>query len=492
MTVNGKEPMVHAVCVPFAAQGHITPMLQLAKFLNSKGIYITFVNTQHNHHCMLSSNGPDSLKGTSSFRFETFPDGLPPSNANGFRDVFPLLLSLRVNCPQPFMELLYRINDPSTGSPPITLIISDIHMPFARDVARMFGDCPLVLFYPPSPCSFLAYAHLDNLLDKDILPFKGPDFMSDGSLNKKPENLAPSMKGIQLKDFPSFIRSTDKDHPLFKYMRDLVERAYGVPLIFNTFKALDQEILNDISNLLVSSPIYTIGPLHCLANNLAQDNTELGSLGCNLWKEDIKTLEWLDSKEPNSVLYVSFGTTLFMTNEQLIEFSWGLANSKYPFLWIIRPDMVIGGGSSIIPPEFLDEVKDRGMLSSWCAQEKVLNHPSVKVYLSHSGWNSTLESISSGVPLICWPSYADQPINCWYSCEKLGVGLEMEGITRRDVEEIITEAMDSKKGKEIKKRTMEWKSLVKEAISLRGSSTLECDRFMNYLLSLKDQNNISN
>ncbi|KAK9713476.1 hypothetical protein RND81_06G029900 [Saponaria officinalis] len=492
MTVNEKEVKVHAVCVPFPAQGHITPMLQLAKFLNSKGFYITFVNTEHNHHCMLRSNGPNSLNGTSNFKFETFPDGLPPSDTHVFRDVFPLLRSLRVNCPNPFMELLHRINDPSAASPSITLILSDVHMPFARDVARQFGDCPIVLFYPPSACSFLAYAQLDTLLDRGVLPFKDVDFMTDGSLNTKPEELAASMSGIQLKDFPSFIRSTDKDHPLFTYMRNLVERSKGVPLIFNTFKALDHNLIDDISKLLISSPVYTVGPLHCLANNLTSHSVELGSIGCNLWKDDTQSLQWLDSKKPNSVIYVSFGTTLFITNEQLIEFSWGLANSKYNFLWVIRPDIVIGG-SSVIPPEFLDEVKDRAMITSWCAQEKVLKHPSIKVYLSHSGWNSTLESISSGVPLICWPSYADQPINCWYACKKLGIGLEMKGVVERgEVEEIIRDAMDGENGEEIKKNVMEWKKLSEEAISFSGSSNLDCDKFIKYVISLNDKKNVLN
>ncbi|KAK9697880.1 hypothetical protein RND81_08G066800 [Saponaria officinalis] len=489
VAVNERGSEVHAVCVPFPLQGHITPMLQLAKLLNSKGFYITFVNTEHNQNCMVKSNGPNSFKGTSSFKFETFPDGLPVSNTGSFREVHPLIRSLRVNCPQPFMNLLHRINDTSGGSPPITLIISDIFIPFARNAAYELGNCSLVMFYPPSACSLLAYAQLDTLLDKDILPFKDPNFTTNGSLNMELNELSPSMNGIRLKDFPSLIRSTEKDHRLFKYFKHIIRSCDGVPLIFSTFEALDREILDDLSKFVAATAMYTIGPLHCIANNLAQENDELGSMGFNLWKEDTKTLEWLDSKKPNSVIYVSFGTTSFLTNEQLVEFSWGLANSKYNFLWIVRPD-IVKGGSSIIPPGFLDEVKDRAMLTSWCAQEKVLKHPSIKVYLSHSGWNSILESTSSGVPLICWPSYADQPTNCWFACKKMGVALEMEGaVERGKVEEIIREAMDGEKGKEIKKNAMEWKRLSEEAISSSGSSSLDCDRFVDYALSLKKKEN---
>ena len=99
-----------------------------------------------------------------------------------------------------------------------------------------------------------------------------------------------------------------------------------------------------------------------------------------------------------------------MTNEQLVEFAWGLANSKQDFLWIIRPDLV-KGVSAVLPEEFLEETRERGKLASWCPQEKVLGHSAVGGFLTHCGWNSTIESISSGVPMICWPFFADQQTN---------------------------------------------------------------------------------
>ncbi|KAK3016292.1 hypothetical protein RJ639_007612 [Escallonia herrerae] len=67
----------HAVCIPFPAQGHINPMLKLAKLLHRKGFHITFVHTEFNHQRLLKSRGPDALRGLSSFRFETIPDGIP-------------------------------------------------------------------------------------------------------------------------------------------------------------------------------------------------------------------------------------------------------------------------------------------------------------------------------------------------------------------------------------------------------------------------------
>ncbi|CAI9291519.1 unnamed protein product [Lactuca saligna] len=106
-----------------------------------------------------------------------------------------------------------------------------------------------------------------------------------------------------------------------------------------------------------------------------------------------------------------------MSHQYLLEFCWGLAKSNCPFLWIIRPDLV-DGKSVVLPPEFLEEISSRGMLASWCPQEQVLYHPSIGGFLTHSGWNSTIESISSGVPMICWPFFAYQLTNCWSCCNK--------------------------------------------------------------------------
>ncbi|KAI3952377.1 hypothetical protein MKX01_005244 [Papaver californicum] len=110
-------------------------------------------------------------------------------------------------------------------------------------------------------------------------------------------------------------------------------------------------------------------------------------------------------------MYVNFGSITVMTTQQLVECAWGLANSKHNFLWIIRPGLVVGELASL-PVEFTEETKERGLLASWCPQEDVLHHASIAGFLTHCGWNSTLESLSCGVPLICWPFFGDQQTNC--------------------------------------------------------------------------------
>lgn len=100
------------------------------------------------------------------------------------------------------------------------------------------------------------------------------------------------------------------------------------------------------------------------------------------------------------MVYVNFGSIAVMIVQQLTEFAWGLANSKKPFLWIIRLD-VIAGDSATLPPDFVTETKEKGKLASWCPQGEVMKHLAIGGFLTHNGWNSTIESISSAVPMIC-------------------------------------------------------------------------------------------
>jgi hypothetical protein len=187
------------------------------------------------------------------------------------------------------------------------------------------------------------------------------------------------------------------------------------------------------------------------------------------------------------VIHVNFGSITVITPQQLVEFGWGLANSKHPFLWIIRPDLVVGE-SEIFPPEFELETKERSLIASWCPQEEVLNHPSVGGFLTHCGWNSTIEGLCAGVPLLCWPFFADQQTNCKYSCNEWGIGMEINNdVKREEVEKIVRDLMEGDKGKIMKKKVLEWKKLAEEATDPLGSSSINLNNFMSEVLLSKGQ-----
>ncbi|XVF39538.1 hypothetical protein PTKIN_Ptkin01aG0042300 [Pterospermum kingtungense] len=479
----------HAVCIPFPAQGHINPMLKVAKLLHHRGFHITFVNTEFNHKRLLKSRGPDALDGLPSFRFETIPDGLPPpTNADATQDIISLCEATSRTCLPHFKKLVHKLNDSSSGdiiNPPVSCIVSDGAMSFTLDVAEELG-VPEVLFWTTSACGYLGYCYLRQLKEKGYIPLQDESDLTNGYLDTVIDWI-PAMKGIRLKDLPSFLRTTDPDFFMLNFIfRELERTRKASAIILNTFEDLEHEVLRALSSVLLP-PIYSIGPLHIPLNHQVHDN-DSKQLGSNLWKEEPECLQWLDSKDPNSVVYVNFGSITVMTPDQLTEFAWGLANSNQTFLWVIRPDLV-DRDSAIVPPEFVTETKDRGLLASWCPQEQVLSHPSVGGFLTHSGWNSTIESISSGVPMICWPFFAEQQTNCWFACNEWGISMEINSDVKRDeVGRLVRELMVGEKGKEIKKKALEWKRMAEEATtSSDGSSSKNLDQLINHvLLSSRD------
>lgn len=162
----------HAVCVPFPAQGHINPMLKLAKLLHFKGFHITFVNTEYNHKRLLKSRGTNSLDGLPDFQFETIPDGLPPSDvADATQDIPSLCKYTSQTAFAPFRDLIAKLN--SSGIvPQVTCIVSDAIMSFTLDAAEEFG-IPDALFWTPSACGVLGYTKCRSLLERGSIPVEG-------------------------------------------------------------------------------------------------------------------------------------------------------------------------------------------------------------------------------------------------------------------------------------------------------------------------------
>ncbi|XP_021713444.1 7-deoxyloganetin glucosyltransferase-like [Chenopodium quinoa] len=461
----------HAICVPYPAQGHITPMLQFAMLLHSNGFHITFVNTIYNHNRFLHSRGPHSLDGLPSFRFESIPDGLPlPSEGSveATQDIPELCRSTSKTCLGPFRDLITKLN--KEGGPRVTCIVADGCMSFTMKAAEEFG-IPEVAFWTMSGCGYLAYVHYRTLADRGLTPLKDERCITNGYLDTKVK--IPGMKNIRLKDLPSFIRTTDPDDIMFNFLVNSVEESSKASaIIINTFESLEQEVLDSLRSIQHLPPIYSIGSLELLIDQMIPKHDAIRSINSSLWKEELGCIEWLNKKEPNSVVYVNFGSIAKITQNQLIEFAWGLANSKKQFLWIIRPDIVVDENSPTLLHDFVVETKERGMLASWCSQKDVLKHKAVGGFLTHSGWNSTLETINGGVPVISWPFFAEQQTNCRYSCVEWKIGMEIGSEAKRDeIEKLVTELMEGKKGKEMKKRAMEWKIKAEEAAKKPSGSS---------------------
>ncbi|XP_010477495.1 PREDICTED: UDP-glycosyltransferase 85A2-like [Camelina sativa] len=474
---NAQKP--HVVCVPYPAQGHINPMMKMAKLLDAKGFHVTFCNTVYNHNRLLRSRGPNAVDGLPSFRFESIPDGLPETDVDVTQDIPSLCESTSKHCLAPFKELLRQINA-KDDVPPVSCILSDGCMSFTLDAAEELG-VPEVLFWTTSACGFLAYLYYYRFIEKGLSPLKDESYLTKEYLDTEIDWI-PMMKNLRLKDIPSFIRTANPDDIMLNFLIRETERTKRASaIILNTFDDLEHDVIQSMQSII--PPVYSIGPLHLLEKQEIGEDSEIGQMGSNLWREEAECLDWLNTKAQNSVVYVNFGSITVLNAKQLAEFAWGLAATGKEFLWVIRPDLV-AGDEAMVPHEFLTETEDRRMLASWCPQEQVLSHPAIGGFLTHCGWNSMLESLCGGVPMVCWPFFAEQQTNCKFSCDEWEVGIEIGGdVKREEVEAVVRELMDGEKGKKMRVKAQEWRRLAKEATEHKqGSSVVNFQTFVSKVL----------
>ncbi|XP_031403409.1 7-deoxyloganetin glucosyltransferase-like [Punica granatum] len=428
---------------------------------------------------MLEAGGPTQVQHA-DFHFVPLLDGLGPEISQHLTSV---CVSVRRDFLCLFRDLIDKLNSNRTSegaedaSPPVTCIVSDGFMTFSIRVAEELG-IPVAMFFTISACAFMGILQYRDLKDRGIVPLKENSYITNGYLNTTLDWI-PGMKDIQLKDLPTFLRTTDPDDILFNIIMESADNApRATTTILHTFDVLETEILRAVSPLF--SSIHAIGPLQLLLDHKAPADP-LRAVDYNPWNEDTECLKWLDSKETGTVIYVNFGSIAVLTLEQLIEIGMGLAMSKYHFLWVIRPNLVVGESASL-PPEFAAKTEGRGFITSWCPQERVLNHPSVGGFLTHCGWNSIMESIVAGVPMICWPFLGDQQTNCRFCCREWGIGMEInEDVNRVEVVKLVKELMEGGEGRIMKERVMEWKQLAREAVGPDGSSAMNFDKLLHIL-----------
>lgn len=295
----------------------------------------------------------------------------------------------------------------------------------------------------------------------------------------------PGMDGyLRRRDLPAFGRVDNaNDAGLQTILTETRRTALSSGLILNSFEDLEGPIMDQIRKHIPN--VYSIGPLHThLKHRLDSEKTESTQNSSSFWEEDRSCLTWLDSQDENSVIYVSFGSVTIMTREELLEFWHGLVNSGQKFLWVMRPDSIIGGGNGDkIPVDLEEGTKARGYMVGWVPQHEVLAHRAVAAFFTHSGWNSTLESIASGMPMLCWPYFADQTINSRFVSNVWKVGLDMKDTCDRVViEKMVREIMVEKRD-EFLERARKMAELAKKAIRGGGTSASNLNRLIEFIRS---------
>ncbi|OMO72427.1 UDP-glucuronosyl/UDP-glucosyltransferase [Corchorus olitorius] len=206
--------------------------------------------------------------------------------------------------------------------------------------------------------------------------------------------------------------------------------------------------------------------------------------GISLFKPDTSTcMNWLNSK-PNigSVVYVSFGSLAVLGAELMAEIAWGLKASNCHFLWIVRESE-----ESKLPNNFKEEIREKGLILNWCPQMEVLAHEGLGCFVTHCGYNSVLEALSLGVPMLAMPQWLDQATNAKQVEDVWGIGIrvvadEKSIVGKEVIKQGIKELIEGKRGKEIKKNAMKWKKLAIETVDEGGSSDKNIDEFVSKLL----------
>nr|GMD90883.1 UDP-glycosyltransferase 74E2-like [Ipomoea batatas] len=285
----------------------------------------------------------------------------------------------------------------------------------------------------------------------------------------------PSLPAImEFADLPSFSYFGDISEEVTEFT---INQAFNMPkadcFLINTFDSLEEQVVKWMAEKWA---VKTIGPLVPKIDKTLKggkrDRIDLFELDSESY------LKWLDIREPKSVVYVSFGSVVVMSEEQMEEIAWGLAQSNKYFIWVVRESELVK-----LPKDLNFKIIEKGIIVKWCPQVEVLSHEAVACFMTHCGWNSTLEALGLGVPMVAMPNIADQPTNAKLIEDVWKVGIRVKvnekgTITRQEIQMCIKQVMEGEKANEFRRNVIKWKGLTEEATSEGGSSDANIKDFI--------------
>lgn len=451
---------------PSPGQGHMSPMIQFSKSVASKGVRVTLVTTTS------SSNSIQAQE--ISFKVELISDGSEHVDKKS-ETIDEYLERFRRVTTQTLANLIINLKSRTSTSDaseselvlnPIKLLVYDSSLPWLFDIAQQHGIAGAPFF--TQSCAVTAIYH----------HFHQGAFTIDPSSTTIKQ--LPSMPPLGIKDVPSFLCDQGRSFPaLFNISRDQFSNLSEAKwLLWNTFDKLEHEVLEWMTSTQ-SWPIMTVGPTipSMFFDKRFEDDKDYSF---NLFNPNVDAcMKWLDSKEIGSVVYVSFGSYASPNKEQMEELAWGLKNSNYNVLWVVKQSE-----KEKLPSSFAEEMLEKGLVVTWCPQLQVLAHKAVGCFVTHCGWNSILEALSLGVPMVAMPQWSDQATNAkfiedvWKTGVRVKVDEELGVATKEEIALCIGKIMEEEKGMEIRKASLKWKKLTKEAVSEGGSSYKNIDELV--------------
>lgn len=528
----------HVVAIAFPVQGHVGPLMKLSRQIARHGIRVTFVTTEWVHARMLQVSG-DGDRRWGGIEMATVPEGMEEVKDMGDKEEVAETRAKVVS--RHFEELLRKMN--SSRDERVACVVADATVGWAFEVAESMG-IKMAMFWPAAVPGLVLSLSIPRLVEAGVIDDCGTFFSTcfifhediatnsfehaifrvfcfqppvssiykhtfgtviitttlgkrkcnDWSLTKAKLKANFQEAYLKMKSPPDFsvgsaskdtaiqlspelpaVRTTDllwrctgdrrRQAIMFRYCTT-VNRTVKISnwLLCNSFHELDRATSGLIPELL------PVGPL-----------TSADGFG-SFWAEDLTCLNWLDLQPPKSVIYVAFGSITAFSQHQFEELALGLELSGRPFLWVVRSGFT-NEDEIRYPDGFSERVSDRGKIVSWAPQEKVLAHPSVSCFVTHCGWNSTMEGISRGVPFLCWPYFADQFYNRSYIYDTLKVGLDLmaEGTEIVSRHKIQAQLARLHSDAQIKENAEMLRGMAERSVAEGGSSSTNVRHFVEQL-----------
>ncbi|KAJ4878703.1 UDP-glycosyltransferase 72E2 [Raphanus sativus] len=466
----------HAALLSSPGMGHIIPVIELAKRLS----------TDHAFQVTVFVLETDAASAQSMYLNSTGVDvvNIPSPDISNLVDpedhvVTKIGIMMREAVPALRSNIAAMIQKP-------TVLIIDL---FGTDALCLAAEFNMLTYvFMTTNARFLGVTIYYPNLDKDV--------KEEHTVQRKPLEI-PGCEPVQFED--TLDAYLVPDEPLY---RDFVRHCLAYPkadgILVNTWEEMEPKSLKSLQDpkllgRLARVPVYPIGPL-CRPVETS--------------KTDHPVLDWLSQQPDESVLYISFGSGGSLTAKLLTELAWGLEQSQQRFIWVVRPPVdglscgaylsVNSGGAKDSTPEYLPEgfvtrTSDRGLVvPSWAPQAEVLAHRAVGGFLTHCGWNSTIEGVVNGVPMIAWPLFADQNMNAALLSDELGIAVRADGLeeadsTRSEIEAIVRKVMAGEEGEEMRRKVKKLRDNVEMSLSSDGGGsaheslcrvTEECQRFL--------------
>lgn len=457
-TVTVTSPAPHLLLICFPGQGHVNPMLRLAKRFAAKGLLVTFSTTSDAGAKITASTGVaaggDGVPlGLGRIRLEFLDD-----HSGDVSALDDLMRHLQTTGPPAFVELIRRQEE---AGRPVSCVVGNPFLPWAVDVAHDAGIPSAVLWVQSCAVFSLYYHHVHGLVK----------FPAEDDLDARVQ--LPGLPALSVADVPSFLLPSNP----FKLLADEILKQFRTIhkaswVFVNSFSELERDVVDALPGLSPPPPpLIPVGPLV----ELQEDSAVRG----DMLKAADGVVGWLDAQAPRSVVYASLGSVVVLSAEQLAELAHGLASSGRPFLWVVRPDC-----SAMLPEGYLSSVAGRGMVVPWSPQDQVLAHPSTACFLTHCGWNSTLETLAAGVPVVAFPQWGDQCTDAKYLVEEFKMGVRISSPLRRDaVQEAVEAAVGGPDAETMAENARAWSAAAKTAVSRGGSSDRHVQAFVDEIVA---------